>query len=248
VGNYSVLVAQTFRVIESQVASLQVNSGLNFQNVQLFDKFQDAFNSTALLLGTGEQPSNVPNQNAVIVAGYSGSQVFNTTAGTSQGEIFCGVVGGSSEWLNFVPLQSGVLSLDTTGSSFTVLLAVIQSNQPPVLTGCSTNGSLSVPVMAGKNYLIGVDGRNGVSGQVVLNYNLNIGVPAKPQISGVGTTNGLVKFRINSITNRFVVQVSSNLTSWTSLSTNPAPLYLFDFVDGRSTNFSQRFYRVQIVP
>ncbi len=258
VGNYSVKVHMVNRGIESQVASLQINdTDGDLQTVQVFDKYQDAFNSTPLQLGVGAQPDGlISAQAGIVVAGYSGSQIFNTVAGTSQGEIFCGVIGGSSEWLNFLPGESGVLTVNTDGSSFDTLLAVLQSNLPPVLLGCDnnsgrggTNSALVVPVVAGKNYLIGVDGVNGKFGRVVLNYTLNPTAPAgAPQISNVGTTNGAVKFRINSITNKFVVQVSSNLASWIPLSTNVAPVYLYDFVDWRSTNFARRYYRVQVVP
>ncbi len=260
VGNYSVTVKMTNRKIRSHEASLQINqTEVGLQTIQVFDKLQDALGSKPLYLGTGEPPpgpNGVPHPNAIIVAGYSGSQVFNTIAGTSQGEIFCGVVGGSSEWLNFAPLQTGVLSVNTVGSSFDTLLAVIQSNSPPTLLGCNDNdgtnktSSLTVPVTAGKNYLIGVDGRNGAFGKVVLNYNLNAtALSGAPRITNVGTTNNnMLKFRITSITNKFVIQVSTNLTAWTPLSTNPAPIYLYDFVDPRSTNFPRRFYRVQTVP
>ncbi len=258
VGNYQVKVHVLNRGVESEVASLQINvTDGDSQTVQVFDKIQDALNSTPLQLGVGAQPDGlISAQASVVVAGYSGSQVFNTVAGTSQGEVFCGVIGGSSEWLNFVPGASGVLSLNTDGSSFDTLLAVLQSNLPPVLLGCDnnsglggTNSALVVPVVAGKNYLIGVDGVNGKFGRVVLNYTLNPSAPAgAPQISNFGTTNGAVKFRINSITNKFVVQVSSNLSAWIPLSTNPAPVYLYDFVDWRSTNFLRRYYRVQVVP
>ena len=119
-----------------------------------------------------------------------------------------------------------------------------------LLTDClPAKAAADCSLVAGDNYLIGVDGVNGAFGTVVLNYNLNVTAPSgAPQISDLGTTNGLLKFRINSITNRFVVQVSTNLASWVPLTTNNAPVYLYDYVDWRSTNFPLRYYRVQVVP
>jgi len=261
VGSYSVLVTQRSRTIESKLASLQINTtDGTLQNVEAFHKYQDAFEGNPLLLGTFDQPPppvpGGPHSLAVIVAGYTGSQVFNTTSGTSLGEVFCGIIGGSSEWLPFVPGQSGLLSVNTDGSSFDTLLAVVASNSPPQVLACDnnsgqggTNSALVVPVQAGKNYLFGVDGVNGASGRVVLNYSLNPSATnSTPTISNVGTTNGAFRFRITGITNKFSVQVSTNLTSWTSLSTNPAPVYLYDYIDTRSTNFGRRYYRIQTVP
>lgn len=257
VGNYSIQVSMRERTVESAPASLQMNitDGIP-QFFQAFDKFQDAFNSTPLVLGGTNAPGGPLNAGSIIVSGYSGSQVFNTTSGTSQGEVFCGEVGGASEWIYFVAGQDGVLSVNTDGSSFDTLLAVVLSNLPPVVLACDnnsglggTNSSITVPVTAGNNYLIGVDGVNGAFGRVVLNYSLSTPNAPEPEISDPGTTsNGLFGFQISNLTNKFAVQVSTDLSTWTSLSTNNAPVYLYDFVDPRSTNFPKRFYRVQVVP
>ncbi|HWY76767.1 MAG TPA: immunoglobulin domain-containing protein, partial [Verrucomicrobiae bacterium] len=260
VGSYSALVTQRDRTIESRTASLQVNTtdGI-LQDVQAFHKYGDAFQGNPLLLGTFTQSliqsGPGPHGLSVVVAGFTGSQVFNTTGGTSLGEFFCGVIGGSSEWLPFTTGQAGLLSVDTIGSSFHTLLAVLSSNNPPQVLNCATNNvggtnsSLVVPVQANGNYLFGVDGVGGAFGRVVLNYNLVTGTNLSvPTISKTGMTNGAFRFHISGITNKFVVQVSTNLTSWISLSTNPAPVYQFDYIDSRSSNFPTRFYRVQTVP
>jgi hypothetical protein len=261
VGNYTVLVIQNDRTNESKVASLQVNitSGV-LQDVAVYQKYQDAFLANPLLLGTFNQsqallaPGAVSQ--AVIVAGYTGTQVFNTTGGTSQGEVFCGVIGGSSEWLPFTAGQSGLLAVNTDGSSFSTLLAVVSSNSPPTVLACDvnsgqggTNSALVVPVQAGQNYLFGVDGVNGAFGKVVLNYTLTPGtIGSAPTISHTGNTNGNFYLTITGITNKFAVQVSTDLTNWVSLVTNPAPVYQTNYIDIRSTNYGKRFYRVELVP
>jgi hypothetical protein len=84
---------------------------------------------------------------------------------------------------------------------------------------------------------------------VVLNYTLTPGAnTSAPRISQTGNTNGNFYLTIIGITNKFVVQVSTNLTNWDSLITNPAPVYQTNYIDIRSTNFGKRFYRVELVP
>jgi hypothetical protein len=261
VGDYTVLVTQEDETIESPVASLQVNdtSGV-LQDVAAYVKYQDAFLANPLLLGTFNQSQALSGpgaiSQAVIVAGYTGTQVFNTIGGTSQGEVFCGVIGGSSEWLPFTAGQSGLLAVNTDGSSFDTILAVVSSNSPPSVLACDinsgqggTNSALVVPVQAGENYLFGVDGVNGVFGRVVLNYALTPGVNTSiPTISQTGFTNGDFYLNITGITNKFAVQVSTDLVNWVSLATNPAPVYEYNYIDSRSTNFGRRFYRIQAIP
>jgi hypothetical protein len=261
VGNYTVQVTQEHETIESPVASLQVNDTAGvLQNVAAYLKYQDAFLGNPLLLGTFNQSHGLQAPGAIpeagVVAGYTGTQVFNTTGGTSQGEIFCGVIGGSSEWLPFTAGQSGLLAVNTDGSSFKTILAVVGSNSPPAVLACDinsgqggTNSALVVPVQAGQAYLFGVDGIGGAFGRVVLNYTLTPGVNTSvPVISQTGFTNRQFYLDIIGITNKFAVQVSTNLVNWVSLITNPAPVYQSNYIDSRSTNFGTRFYRIEIVP
>ena len=42
----------------------------------------------------------------------------------------------------------------------------------------------------------------------------------------------------------YVLQASTNLTTWTPLSTNTAATNWFNFLDPNATNFPYRFYRV----
>jgi hypothetical protein len=45
-----------------------------------------------------------------------------------------------------------------------------------------------------------------------------------------------------------MLQASSDLVSWDSISTNVAPANVFSFIDSNSTNFPVRFYRVIELP
>jgi hypothetical protein len=46
----------------------------------------------------------------------------------------------------------------------------------------------------------------------------------------------------------YIMQASTNLTTWTSLYTNFAPTPPFVWVDTTASNFARRFYRIQLGP
>jgi hypothetical protein len=46
----------------------------------------------------------------------------------------------------------------------------------------------------------------------------------------------------------YVVQTSSNLADWTSIYTNPMPTLPFIWNDSGASDFSRRFYRIQVGP
>ena len=67
-------------------------------------------------------------------------------------------------------------------------------------------------------------------------------IPATPaSLGGAGGGGGQFHFTVTGATGaKYVVQASTNLTGWISLTTNTAP---FTFVDPAAGNFKQRFYR-----
>ena len=68
--------------------------------------------------------------------------------------------------------------------------------------------------------------------------------PAKVSGSVVGFSGGF-KLHIDAQTNApYTIQVSSNLTSWSSLYTN-MPGGNLDFLDSQAAQASRRFYRVR---
>ncbi len=58
-------------------------------------------------------------------------------------------------------------------------------------------------------------------------------------------SNGVFQMQfLGSIGSNYVLQVSSNLMSWTPLFTNPATTNVLNFMDSKSSNYPSRFYRV----
>jgi hypothetical protein len=78
---------------------------------------------------------------------------------------------------------------------------------------------------------------------------VSVGTPSRPQLSGFVYNNGTFSLTINGDTGPdYVVQASTNLTDWTSIFTNHSPIPPFVWTDFVASNFSQRFYRIQLGP
>jgi len=113
-----------------------------------------------------------------------------------------GNVGGHSTWYRGTALYNSVVRLDTAGSDFDTLLAVYTGNAVNALTVVATNddaspsnhlSKLSFNAVAGTEYKIAVDGRDGGYGQTILNINspLNNAFNSCTSVSGlVGTITG----------------------------------------------------------
>jgi alpha-tubulin suppressor-like RCC1 family protein len=96
-----------------------------------------------------------------------------------------GNVGGKSLWWTWTAPVSGVVTLDTVGSSFDTLLSVYTGNVVSNLvleasddeSGGNHTSLLSFPAVAGTTYQIAVDGYAGAFGSIILNLREDYGVP-----------------------------------------------------------------------
>jgi uncharacterized repeat protein (TIGR01451 family) len=135
------------------------------------------------LLAAVSPPSNDLFTDRTIISGAIGgltAQNFNASAET--GEVnHAGVIGGRSAWWGWTAPSSGVVSIDTHGSTFDTLLAVYAgtalNNLVPVAAndndGSPGNTSgVSFVAQGGTTYQIAVDGVNGAAGILLLNWNL----------------------------------------------------------------------------
>jgi uncharacterized repeat protein (TIGR01451 family) len=89
--------------------------------------------------------------------------------------------GGRSVWWSWTPSVTGMATIDTHGSNFNTLLAVYTGAAPNSLSVVAANdndgssgntSSVSFPAQAGTSYQIAVDGSNGSTGLVKLNWSL----------------------------------------------------------------------------
>ena len=78
---------------------------------------------------------------------------------------------------------------------------------------------------------------------------VSLGASAQPQLSNFFYNNGVFSFTVSGDSGPdYVVQASTNLTDWTSIFTNHSPIPPFVWADLVASNFSQRFYRIQLGP
>jgi len=128
--------------------------------------------------------------------GYNGTQIFNTTNSIldTNAPAICGVIGGAPYWFAYQAPTNGLMSVDTSGSSFPTLLgaftydgSTFNSYTNLYSVACDvTNGPNGLPSAiqfstdTGRNYFIVVDGVNGVRGIAHLNYSITPGFPIQP--------------------------------------------------------------------
>lgn len=136
-------------------------------------------------------PANDNFANAQTIAGISGTVTGTTVEATKQAGEYAHAWnrGGNSIWFKYTAPGNGVMTIDTSGSSFNTTLAVYQGPNFSTLHLVAANddlqtGSVSTSIsrvtfgtQAGTDYYLAVDGANygGVvaSGAVQLNYALN---------------------------------------------------------------------------
>jgi len=127
-------------------------------------------------------------------------KTYNGCATKEAGEPnHAGNAGGHSIWYRGTALYNSIVRLDTEGSDFDTLLAVYTGNAVNALTLVASNDDaspsnhlsrLSFNAIAGTEYKIAVDGRDGGYGGVVLNINspLNNAFNSCTSISGMAGT------------------------------------------------------------
>jgi hypothetical protein len=119
--------------------------------------------------------------NARTISGGNGSTTASTAGATKEpGEPnHGGNSGGHSIWFRWTAPASGTVTIDTNGSNYDTLLGVWTGSAVNGLTsvaqdddsGAGLQSLVSFSATAGTTYRIAVDGWNGASGNVTLNWN-----------------------------------------------------------------------------
>ena len=227
VGIYRSVVTSAGVDIPSQGAEVQINTE-GAVNVVMRNRQEDA---SLTGLRSGPITTSGLRRRITSVSGYSGTQVFATRSGKDPGEPnHCGVVGGSSYWLSYVPGSTGIMTLNTDGSSYDTILAVYLDDglgngyASLISVACDNNSGtngltskLQFNATAGLTYYIVVDGVNGAYGTAYLNYDLNVPptiTAIAPQIILEDNNTGALAFTISDFesaaTNLTVTATSSN--------------------------------------
>ncbi len=195
---------------------------------------------------------------AAAASGFRGTQVFNTYGSTTElGEPdLCGIIGGASQWSSYVAPSDGLLRVSTEGSDFDTLLGVFtgpadQGFEALTLLGCDNNSGadgktsvVTVPVKAGISYYFAVDGPNGQTGIVGLNYALvlpDVAIRLPPP----APDKGLMRLEVPGVLGaKYVLQTSVNLISWRTVLVTTAVTNPLEFRDEESGTAPVRFYRL----
>src|SRR5439155_300663 len=129
-------------------------------------------------------PANDAFVNAQSISGASGNVTgSNANATKVSGEPYhAGNAGGRSVWYYWTAPGSGSVTIDTVGSTFNTLLGVYTGGSVSGLTTVASNDDISsgsnfqsrvtFSAVSGTTYRIAVDGSNGASGSVILNWSL----------------------------------------------------------------------------
>ena len=166
--------------------------------------------------------SNDDFANAAVINGVSGEITGNNAGATREpGEPeITGNPGGKSVWYEWTPLSAGPVTFTTFGSSFDTLLGVYTGSNVTALTQVAANddygntvtSSVTFLAEAGTTYHIAVDGYNGASGNVVLNWSKDNSLP---QITGFSPTAGPVDTTVQITGTNFTGATSVMLGSST---------------------------------
>lgn len=156
------------------------------------------------------RPANNAFANRLALSGSAGSTGGGNRLASKEGgePVHAGNAGGHSVWWNWTAPSAGQVTVDTHGSGFDTLLAVYTGGGVAALTAVAANDNaggangvsgLLFQAVAGQGYLIAVDGSDGASGDVALNWALNAAAKANlavtifgPAFGADGSTYGYV--------------------------------------------------------
>jgi hypothetical protein len=168
-------------------------------------------------------PDNDAFANAQALSGPSGSlSGTNANATKEVNEPDHARPGGKSVWYRWTASRTADASFDTWGSDIDTLLAVYTGTAVNALTPISANNDadgygvrskLYFSAVAGTEYRIAVDGNNGASGNITLNWNTSPLAPSNLTLTSPGPNTVRMNWQDNAATeDGFWVFVDGNYT------------------------------------
>jgi hypothetical protein len=156
------------------------------------------------------------------------AQPQNVTANQNQTATFTVVAGGSANLSYQWYFNTNTLVPNATNS--TLILSNVQPANAGVYSVVITN--IAGPVTSTNASLV-----------------VPVNTPSQPQLSGPAFTNGTFSLTVNGSTGHdYIIQASTDLVDWSSIYTNPMPALPFTWSDPGTSNYSERFYRIQLGP
>jgi hypothetical protein len=244
------------------IPGIFVQSELSFQAVAgttyhiVGDGYLDssAGPSVGALVLNVNPPSNDDFANAWLLAGGGGTtNSYNVGASKeAQEPAHAGDVGGHSIWFTWTAPATGPVNFDTSGSDYDTTLAVYTGVAVDELTTIASNDDdaegaglvtsrLWFNAVAGTTYMIAVDGFGGVTGNVVLNWNM------VNQMNIASLPNGGCQVSFTGVDwQRYQILESSDLINWITNSTITMSHDLH--VSTNDTSTPMLFYQTKLVP
>ncbi len=160
-----------------------------------------------------EGPANDNVADAAVITGATGEvMATNVDATKETGELdLAGSAGGSSVWWSWTAPASGVVNMDTNGSTFDTIMGAYTGSAHPltlVVENDDGNSGTSSEIMftasSGTTYFIVVDGYDGGTGSITLNWSM-----PTPAVTAVNRMN---PSPTNASTVQFGVTFSKSVT------------------------------------
>jgi hypothetical protein len=247
--------------------NLQSRVAFNATAGTLYRIAVDGYNGAAgdIVLTLDQSVAN-DNFTSVVFIGGSFGTVHGINAGATKeaGEPnHAGNLGGASIWYAWTSPNNGTVTFDTIGSTFNTLLGIYTgaglASLVPVASnddiGSPTNlqSAATFPVTGLTRYWIAVDGYNGDSGNVTLNWNeigsavVGTGVAGLPTLTCGLTAQGDFELTVaRQPSQGCTIEVSGDLVNWSELKT-------VAFLDGTARlNIrmagERQFFRAKLLP
>ena len=180
---------------------VQTLSRLTSNGVSITDS-RNGIVKPRLSLLEAARPANNAFAARIALNGSSGNVAGSNRAASKEGgePAHAGNAGGRSVWWTWTAPATGQVSLDTHGSGFDTLLAVYTGSAVGALAAVAANdndgsahgaGGLLFQAVSGQNYPIAVDGFDGASGDVLLNWSLNVNAQANLSVTISGPASGV---------------------------------------------------------
>ncbi len=167
-----------------------------------------------------------------------------------------GNAGGASVWWTWTAPGNGSVVVSTAGSSFDTLLGVYTGGSVGTLSLVAGNdddpdrsdltSKVAFTAASGTAYQIAVDGFDGETGSISLSLTFTAAAAPLSLGSPQRLTGGEFRFNLQGSAGKtYVIEATTNFSSWLALATNTITSPPLTYTDAGSTGLPRRFYRAR---